>query len=57
MTGANLYQLDFYTTHVILNGTREQMARQRLRKVRANFWIAYFLYVQYADMIMYISDK
>ncbi len=28
-----LYQLSHYTTGVILNGTREQLAQQRLRKV------------------------
>ncbi|KAF4114077.1 hypothetical protein G5714_004300 [Onychostoma macrolepis] len=30
---AKLYQLSHYTTGVILNGTREQLAQQRLRKV------------------------
>ncbi len=28
-----LYQLSHYTTGVILNGTREQLAQQRLKKV------------------------
>ncbi|XDV31399.1 hypothetical protein PO909_034096 [Leuciscus waleckii] len=43
--GANLYQLSHYTTGVILNGRKDQVIRQGLKKVSATTYDSAFLYV------------
>lgn len=55
--GANLYQLSHYTTAVILNGTKDQIIRQGLKKVSATTCDSAFLFVHvFMNMFIYISD-